>query len=153
MLQIAVDNLDMKGFKFFAMMLLVSWVAVACTKVDKILPSHTGLWQLTSTHDIYSFNDVVTLDTTITEGLGQSYFADDGTGYRLDAAGKRYQDYTWLVNEDNTVITLTDTAGMATDLEIVEQTRSTMTWFSRVITGGTPAVYRYEQTAIVELVK
>ncbi len=143
----------MKGFRFLAILLLLSVVVVACNKVEKILPRHGGLWQTKSAHNVFYFNDVVTLDSVFTEGLGQSYFADDGTGYRLDAAGKRYQDYTWAVNDDNTVITITDTAGVPLDLEIVERTKSTMSLFSRVITGTVPTVAKYETNAVMELVK
>lgn len=143
----------MKSVKSFAIVALVAIVAVACGKVEKILPKKDGLWQATSQTVASYTNDSLTSTVTQTDSLGQSYFDKEGTGYSTDFQGNNKTTFTWAVNDDNDVITITDTSGFAMAYDILESSNKAQKWFGTIsVTVGTD-VYKTEITGEMERVK
>jgi hypothetical protein len=140
----------MKSVKSFAIVALVAIVAVACGKVEKILPKKDGLWVGTSQTVASYVNDSLTSTVTETDSLGQAFFEKDGTGYSADFQGNNKVDFTWSVNDDNDKITLTDTSGFAVIYDILESSNKAQKWFGTIsITVGSD-VYKTEITSEME---
>lgn len=139
----------MKSVKSFVLVALIAIVAVACGKVEKILVKKDGLWVGTSQTIVSYTNAAVTSTITETDSLGQTFFAKDGTGYSADFQGNNKSNFTWSVNDDNDILTITgvDSGAVAFPATILESSSKAMTLFSTIsITVGTD-VYKTEVTS------
>ena len=138
------------SIKAFAIVAVLAIVAVGCGKVEKILPKKDGLWVGVSAHVVSYLNDTLFSDTTLTDSLGEMYFAKDGTGYSAETGGANKVDFTWSVNDDNDVLTITDTSGTASMSDILEVDKNEMTLFSSTTVGTSPFVFKTEVTSVIQ---
>ena len=136
--------------RVFAIVALLAAVVVGCGKVEKILPKKDGLWTTTSVHALTYLNDTLISDTTLTDSLGETYFAKDGTGYTADNGGANQSPITWSVNDDNNVLTITDSSGTVINADILEVEKNKMTLFTSISSGSAPFAFRSDATSIVE---
>jgi ABC-type oligopeptide transport system substrate-binding subunit len=145
----------MKSVKLFAIVALMALVAVACGKVEKILPKGTGLWKISSSHEVSYLNNVLESDVTRTDSLGQIYFDKAGTGYSTEFASTTKDNFTWTVNDDNDIITITssDTGAVAIPADILESSSKQMTIFISLSGGVAPFNYKFENTQILDRIK
>jgi ABC-type oligopeptide transport system substrate-binding subunit len=145
----------MKSVKLFAIVALMALVAVACGKVEKILPKGTGLWKVSSSREVSYLNNVLESDVTKTDSLGQIYFDKAGTGYSTDFGSTTKDTFTWPVNDDNDVITITsnDTNAIALPADILESSAKQMTIFFSMSGGTAPFNYKFENTQILDRIK
>lgn len=142
--------------KVFAMMALLAVIVVGCGKAEKILPKGTGMWAGKSSHTVTSVNDSVTSDITDTDSLGSTYFDKDGTGYTVEFGSTTHSDFTWTVNDDNSVITITgtDSGSVAMPIDIVDISAKEMTLhFLTTIDMGPLGTMKIENTSVSEKVK
>lgn len=138
------------SLKSFAVIALVALVAVACNKVEKILPKKDGLWVGTSQTVVSYVNDSLTSTETETDSLGQMFFDKEGTGYSADFQGNNKVDFTWSVNDDNDAITITDTSGTPITFDILESSSKAQKWFTSISFDIFGDIYKSEITAEME---
>lgn len=120
----------MKSFiKAFAVTLLLAVVVVSCGKVEKILPKKDGLWVGTSQTTVTYVDDSLVSTETDTDSLGFMFFDKEGTGYSEDYANANRQEFTWAVNDDNDVITIT-VDSTSIDYDILESSSKEQKWFT-----------------------
>ena len=137
------------------MIALVALMAVACGKVEKILPKGTGMWKISSSREVSYMNDSLLSDVTRTDSLGQIFFGDDGTGYSTEFGSTTKDNFTWTVNSDNDVLTIlpSDTGAIAMPADILESSSKQMTIFFSVTAGVAPFVAKFEGTQILDRIK
>lgn len=112
---------------------LVAFVAVGCSKVEKILPKKDGKWKQTSAKYEYYVNG--TLDSTWTETATDSAdvweFLKDGMGNIIST--DTTLPFTWSVNDDNDKVTICfDFLGLqiCSTSEVLESSKNKQVWFS-----------------------
>ena len=145
----------MKSLKAFAIIALVAIVAVGCGKVEKILPKGTGLWQISSSRNVSYLNNALVYDQTDTDSLGQVYFDKEGTGYSTEFGSTTKETFTWTVNSDNDVLTITtnDSIPYVSNADILESSSKQMTIFISESGGIAPFDYKFESTQILDRIK
>lgn len=136
------------SIKAFLAIAVMGIVAVSCGKVEKILPKKDGLWNQDSFRMVGYLNDSLLSDTTVTDSLGVIYFNEDGTGYTQDEGSTSQSAFTWSVNDDNDVLTITDSdsGSVPMPMDILESSSKAMTLFNSTTTGAAPAVTKIEMT-------
>lgn len=145
----------MNSLKAFAIIALVAIVAVGCGKVEKILPKGTGLWQVSSSRTVSFINNVQTSDETQTDSLGQIYFDKSGSGYSTDFGSTSKDNFTWVVNSDNDVLTITtsDSIPFVFAADILESSSKQMTIFISTSGGIAPFDYKFDNTQVLDRIK
>ena len=142
----------MKSFKFLAIVAIMAIVAVGCGKVEKILPKKDGRWAGKSADVKVYFDDVLTFSEVTTDSLGESIFEKDGTGTMIDAEGGE-SAFTWSVNDENDVITITDTSNTPMAYDILESEKDLQTWFYTATEDFLGTAIKTEITMVMERVK
>ncbi|MFN8397192.1 MAG: hypothetical protein U0176_21390 [Bacteroidia bacterium] len=121
-------------------------LVLGCSKIDKILPRQDGLWNVVNLNTITYVDDSLVSNTDETDSLGRYYFDKQGIGYLEDALGER-SDFTWEVNEENDWVTLTDTSGAATVMEVVESSNKEQVWTTSLYQDNQGVITRRDITA------
>ena len=143
----------MKSFiKVFAVTLMLAVVVVSCGKVEKILPKKDGMWVGTSSTTLSYVNDSLTSTVTQNDSLGKMFFDKEGTGYSVDFQDSNRWDFTWAVNDDNDVITITgtDSGSVAMAIDILESSNKEQKWFSSFSIEVLGTTYKTETTSTME---
>ncbi|MBK9451296.1 MAG: hypothetical protein IPN95_18185 [Bacteroidetes bacterium] len=143
----------MKSFiKVFAVTLMLAVVAVSCGKVEKILPKKDGMWVGTSQTVVTYVDDSLVSTETDTDSLGKMFFDKEGTGYSVDFQDSNRTDFTWSVNDDNDVITITgtDSGSVAMPYDILESSSKEQKWFGTLSFDIFGIVTKIEITSTME---
>jgi hypothetical protein len=136
--------------KAFAIVAVLAIVAVSCNKVEKILPKKDGLWQGTESIVTQFIDGTQDTTWTDTDSLGRMFFDKEGTGYATDFEGNNRVDFTWSVNDDNDVVTITDTSDTAVMYDVLESSKNEQKWFTSFSFDISGTTYKTDITTTME---
>ncbi len=119
----------MKNFKVILFAMVAAFALVSCNNLDKVLIKKDGRWNTTSVQTIVLVDGAEFLNLTLTDSLGYSVFSDEGMGETFLDDGTSAGTFTWMTNDDDTQITITQD-GESTTYDITDQDKNNMTWYN-----------------------
>ena len=135
----------------FALILVVGCLA-SCSRPEKIIVKHDGLWKETEMRTTTILNGLTIADFSINSPLGRRYFDKNGTGWYEDFSGTQTIN-SWSMNADQDRLTINDGNGLVTDYDILAINGKSMTLKNSYTTIVSAVLVTIESTTILEQVK